>query len=221
MQYIKAIWQCSIWKSGFVGPKWQRKIYNVALRARGGWQRCGLGDSAGSMTSWALGHRGDDGTAGLGTTLVNDVVGTTMAWGAQRHGLREDDVVAGSRTASRDWDDACMVDGSTGSGQGRWQHIKGPQSWSGMTVWRLQGGLDDGTGSGKVDDGAGSREIFGGKFWQPDGVSESLWELGFAMAAQQFIYRGTRVATGRGDIIKTVATENRSSDGRLPSSSRC
>jgi hypothetical protein len=34
-----------------------------------------------------------------------------------------------------------------------------------MMVQRLQGGLDDG-----ID----SREIFGGKFWQPDGVSESL-----------------------------------------------
>jgi hypothetical protein len=34
-----------------------------------------------------------------------------------------------------------------------------------MMVQRLQGGLDD---------DIGSREIFGGKFWQPDGVSESL-----------------------------------------------
>jgi hypothetical protein len=32
-------------------------------------------------------------------------------------------------------------------------------------VWRLQGGLDDGTGSGELDDGAGSREIFSGRFW--------------------------------------------------------
>jgi hypothetical protein len=37
-------------------------------------------------------------------------------------------------------------------------------------------------GSGEVDDGAGSREIFGGKFWQLDGVSESLWGLEFAKA---------------------------------------
>jgi hypothetical protein len=28
-----------------------------------------------------------------------------------------------------------------------------------MTVWRLQGGLDDGTGSEKVNDDVGSREI--------------------------------------------------------------
>jgi hypothetical protein len=35
-------------------------------------------------------------------------------------------------------------------------------------------------GSREVDDGTGSREIFSGKFWQPDGVSEILWGLGFA-----------------------------------------
>jgi hypothetical protein len=53
-----------------------------------------------------------------------------------------------------------------------------------MTAWRLHGGLDDGMGSGEVDDNKGSREVFDGKFWQPDGVSESLQGLGFAKAAQ-------------------------------------
>jgi hypothetical protein len=43
-----------------------------------------------------------------------------------------------------------------------------------LTTRRLQGGLDDGTGSKEVDDRASSREIFDEKFWQPDGVSESL-----------------------------------------------
>jgi hypothetical protein len=47
-------------------------------------------------------------------------------------------------------------------------------------AWRLRGGLDDGTGSKEVDDGAGSNEIFGRKFWQIDGMSESLRGLGFA-----------------------------------------
>jgi hypothetical protein len=61
---------------------------------------------------------------------------------------------------------------------------KGARPWSGTTAWRLRGGLDNGTGSREVDDGAGYREIFGGKFWQPDGVSESLQGLGFAKAAQ-------------------------------------
>jgi hypothetical protein len=49
---------------------------------------------------------------------------------------------------------------------------------------RLRGELDDDTGSKEVDDGAGSREIFGGKFWQPDGVSESLRGLRFAKVVQ-------------------------------------
>jgi hypothetical protein len=49
---------------------------------------------------------------------------------------------------------------------------------------RWCGGLNDGTGSGEVDSDAGSREIFSGKFWQPDGVSGSLRGLGFTNAAQ-------------------------------------
>jgi hypothetical protein len=64
-------------------------------------------------------------------------------------------------------------------------------------VRRLQGGLDD---------GVGSRENFGRKFWQPDGVSKSLQGLGFAKVVQWFIYRGTTVATGIGDVNMVVAT---------------
>jgi hypothetical protein len=88
-------------------------------------------------------------------------------------------------------------------------------------VQRLRGGLDDGTGSGEVDNGMGSRQIFSGKFCQLDGVSESLRGLGFAKAAQRFIYRGTTVATGIGDVSRAIATENHSSNGRLSSSTRC
>jgi hypothetical protein len=80
-------------------------------------------------------------------------------------------------------------------------------------VRRLQRGLDNGMGSGEVNDGTCSREIFGEKFWQPGGVSESLWRLGFAKIAQRFIYRGTTVAMGISDVIGTVATKNHSSDG--------
>jgi hypothetical protein len=82
----------------------------------------------------------------------------------------------------------------------------------------MQGGLNDGIGSGEVDDSTGSWEIFGGNFWQLDGVSESLWGLGFAKATQRFIYRGTTIAMTMSDIIKAVASENYNSDGRLPSS---
>jgi hypothetical protein len=74
---------------------------------------------------------------------------------------------------------------------------------------RLWGGLNDGVGSGKVEDSAGSMEIFGRKFWQPDGVSKSLWGLGFAKATQQFIYRATTVATGISDAIGLVANATR------------
>jgi hypothetical protein len=116
-----------------------------------------------------------------------------------------------------------VVDDVTGLGQGRWWSMKGldygQESWrrvsgeeSTMTR-RLQGGLNDCTGSaGEVDDGAGSREIFGWKFWQPDGVCESLWRLGFAKAAQWFIYRRITVATGISDVSRAIAIENHSSN---------
>jgi hypothetical protein len=38
---------------------------------------------------------------------------------------------------------------------------------------------------------------------------------------QLFIYRGTTVATGIGDVSRAIATKNHSSDRRLPSSTRC
>jgi hypothetical protein len=114
-----------------------------------------------------------------------------------------------------------MVNGVTGSGRGRWQRVNGPRPWSGTTVRRLRGGPDDSTGSGLVDDGVGSKEIFGGKFWQPNEVSESLRELGFEMTVKWFIYKGAIVATGIGDIIRAIATENHGSDEWLPSSAHC
>jgi hypothetical protein len=125
-----------------------------------------------------------------------------------------------------------VVDDVTASGRGRWRCVKGlnrgrEQRRGGSrddstTAQSLPGGLDDGTSTaGEVNDGAGSRENFSGKFWQPDGVSESLRGLEFAKAAQQFIYRRITVATGIGDVIRVVATENHSSSGRLPSSAHC
>jgi hypothetical protein len=84
-------------------------------------------------------------------------------------------------------------------------------------VRKLQGGLDDAMSSGEVDDNAGSREIFDGKFWQPDGVSESLRGLGFTKAMQWFIYRRITVATCISDVSRVVATENHGSNRRLPS----
>jgi hypothetical protein len=90
-----------------------------------------------------------------------------------------------------------------------------------MMVRRLWGGLIDGMGSVEVYDSTGSRENFGGKFWQPDGVSGNLWGLGFAKAMQWFIYRGITVAIGISDVSAAIATENDSSDVSLPSSDCC
>jgi hypothetical protein len=68
-----------------------------------------------------------------------------------------------------------VVDGITGSCQGRWRRVKGldrgreqrciGSGEDSMMARRLHGGCDDGIGSvGEVDDYAGSREIFSRKF---------------------------------------------------------
>jgi hypothetical protein len=87
-----------------------------------------------------------------------------------------------------------------------WERHRGGSGEDSTMARRVQGGLDDGTGSGEVDDDTGSREIFGGKFWQPDGMSESFQGLGFAKAPQRLIYMGSTVATDIGDISRAVAT---------------
>jgi hypothetical protein len=86
---------------------------------------------------------------------------------------------------------------------------------------KLRGGLDDGTGSEEVDNNAGYREIFDRKFWQPDGVSESLRGLGFTNTMQRFIYKGTTLAMGISDVIGAITIKNHSRDGPLPSSDCC
>jgi hypothetical protein len=60
----------------------------------------------GSTTSQALGHCGlgaDDGAAGPGMVRVDGVVGSGTMLGAQRRGLKEDNVVVGSGMALRAW----------------------------------------------------------------------------------------------------------------------
>jgi hypothetical protein len=67
-----------------------------------------------------------------------------------------------------------MVDGVTGSGQGRWQRVKGLDRGQER---RRRGSREDLTmvrRAEEVDDVMSSREIFDGKVWQPDGVIESL-----------------------------------------------
>jgi hypothetical protein len=121
---------------------------------------------------------------GLRTVRVDGVMGSGMARDAQCRVLRQDDVVAGLGTTSWTWG-WCLCGQRchrlrTGKmvarkgldrGQERWCEGSGEDS---KMVRKLQGGLNNGTGSEEVDDGEGSREIFSGKFWQPDGVSESL-----------------------------------------------
>jgi hypothetical protein len=119
------MWQCSISNSGFVGPKWQRKIYNVDLQAWGG--------------RW---HG------------LDDITGLGMAHCAHHRGLREDDVVAGSGMAMRAWgrglycrwrhrleSGKMVVHKGLNRGWERWCGGSGEDS---MMARRLWGGLDDG-----------------------------------------------------------------------------
>jgi hypothetical protein len=228
------MWQCSISKLGFVGPKWQRKIYNVALWAWGGRLCCGLRDGTGLMVSWALGHRRireDDSTAGPGMARVDGITSSGMAPSAQRRELGRTTLLWAQERRHGLGDSACVVDGITDSGQGRWWNVKGldrGREWQhggsgedSTTAWRLQGGFDNDMYSRAIDDSADSREIFDKKFWQPDGVCESLQRLGFAKTTQRIIYRRITVATGISDVHRAIATENHSSNRRLPSSAHC
>jgi hypothetical protein len=57
----------------------------------------------GSTASWALGRCGlgeDDGATGPGTARIDRITDSVTEPGAQRHELREDNIVAGSGMAS-------------------------------------------------------------------------------------------------------------------------
>jgi hypothetical protein len=195
---------------------------------------CGLRDGTGLMVSCALGRRRireDDGTAGPGMAWVDGITSSGMAPSAQRRELGRTTLLWAQERRHRLGDSACVVGGVIGSGRGRWWHVKGldrgrerRRGGSGedsTTAWRLQGGFNNEMYSRAIDDSADSREIFDGKFWQPDGVSESLRRLGFAKTTQQFIYRRITVAMGISDVNRAIATENHSSNRRLPSSAHC
>jgi hypothetical protein len=95
----------------------------VSLMASRGRQRRGLGE--------------DDGATGLETAQADGVVGSRTVWGAQHHGFKEDNIVAGLGIASQAWGRRL---------RGRWRHRLGsgkmvarkyPRPWLGMTVRRL------------------------------------------------------------------------------------
>jgi hypothetical protein len=113
------MWQCSISYLGFVGPKSQRKIYNVALLARGGRRCCRVTDDAGSMVSYALGRRRDS------------VTGPGMAWDRHHHG--EDDVVGSWRMMALRAQARCRVHGITCSGTVRGAQCHGLRDDDGVT----------------------------------------------------------------------------------------
>jgi hypothetical protein len=106
--------------------------------ARGG---RGIDDVPGSRTScsqWRPGLGEDDSAAGLGMARLGSIAGLGTAWGAQRHGLGEDNIFAGSRTTSQAWRWHHRL------GSGKMAMRKGARPWTGTTAWRFRGGLDDG-----------------------------------------------------------------------------
>jgi hypothetical protein len=92
---------------------------------------------------WCHGLREDDGAMGPGIVRVDGVTGSGMASGAQRRGLREDNIVAGSRTASWAWRQHLCGQQHHWLKSGKMAACKGARLWSGTTVRRLRGGLDD------------------------------------------------------------------------------
>jgi hypothetical protein len=157
----------------------------------GGRWHCRLRDEASLTASWAQGgrwrSRPGDGVGFWHCGLENGV-GCTVSWarggwrccglenGVTGFGMRHALLMAAPPRVGK-----MAARKSLDHGQERWCVGSGEDS---MTAWMLRGGLGDNTGSGEVNDGVGSREIFGGKFWQPDEVSENLRGLGFANAAQ-------------------------------------
>jgi hypothetical protein len=147
------MWQCTISKSGFVGPKWQKNIQYCSLAGLGrtttlraqGWR--GFNDITGSGASWGWQHHGlgeDDGAMGPGTAWVNIVVRSGMELSAQRHGLGEDNVVVGSGTASWAWGQRLCGQRRHWLESGKMAVHKGAWPWLRTTTQRLWGGLDNG-----------------------------------------------------------------------------
>jgi hypothetical protein len=144
------MWQCSISNSRFVCPKWHRKIYNVALRARGRrWLREDDG-VVGSRMAQGQRRRG-----------LWDSAGLTVSWAGERRGV--DSVACSSRTMVLKAPERHRVDGIANLGTTpTWSMASPAQVGEDGDAY---GGLDRGRewrlgGSGEVDDNAGL-----GKFW--------------------------------------------------------
>jgi hypothetical protein len=86
----------------------------------------------------------DDGAAGPGMVWVDGVACSGTAPGAQRRGLREDNVVVGSGTTSRAWGRRLRGQRRHRLGSGKMAACKGDRPWSVTTVRRLWVGLDNG-----------------------------------------------------------------------------
>jgi hypothetical protein len=113
----------------------------------------------------------DDGTVGPGMTWVDNVVGSRTALGAQHRGLREDNIVVGSRTVSQAWGQCLRGRRHHWLGSGKIAARKGAQPWLGTTARRLQGGLGDGTEAPRRT--RWCHELWGGR-WQC-GLQGNFW----------------------------------------------
>jgi hypothetical protein len=155
-----------------------KKNIQCSLAGLGGaWWHCWLRDVTGSMVLRALEVTGSgrmmalrlEDRAGHQCRGLENGVGCTMSrargWRCCCR-LRNNVVGLGMWPA---WSIASptqvgKITAHKGPGSGREWWCGGFREDSTMAQ-RLRGGLDDGTGSGKVDDSMGSRENFGRKFW--------------------------------------------------------
>jgi hypothetical protein len=82
---------------------------------------------------------------GAGMAWVDYVAGLGTAPGGQRHGLGEDNIVAGSRTTLRAWGWLLRGRRRHQLGSVKMAARKGARPWSGTMAQRIWGGLNDGT----------------------------------------------------------------------------
>jgi hypothetical protein len=75
---------------------------------------------------------------------IDSVMGLGMVLGAQRRGLREDNIVVGSGMVSQAWVRRLRGQRHYGLESAKMAARKGASPWTGTMAWRLRGGVDDG-----------------------------------------------------------------------------
>jgi hypothetical protein len=158
-------------------------------------QCCSL---AGLGTTTALRAQGWCGLWGvvcLRMARVDGIASSVTAPGAQRHRLREDNVVVGLRTASRAWGRCLCGRRHHWLRSGKMAAHKGARLWSRTMTWRLRG-LNNGVEApGRTQRW---RELQGGRRWR--GLHGNFWREILTAWRHEWKPPGIRVYKGRATV---------------------